>query len=106
MNEILMSKIWKIATVTFAWAWIQVSDMVGGIISEGFDNLFSLGLLLFIAYLLWQERQAAQEYNQERDGRIERLVESNTEAINDFRRSNDALTTAIQELRKDISEIK
>lgn len=68
--------------IVSAWLWYQTSELTGGLVDEAFDKMFSLGLLIVVLVILFREYRKSQEYNRERDEKMEQLLIGSTEAIN------------------------
>ena len=83
--EIIMQKITQIGLLLTSGIFYTVTQLDGNIIGKAFDQLFSIGLLCILAYMLYKEWKSSQKYNEERDERLEKIVENNTKALNQFR---------------------
>lgn len=95
MSEPVMT-ITKGILIIASWMWFQVSDMTGGLINEAFDKMFSLGLLIVVLIILFKEYRKSQEYNRERDARIEQLLINSNEAISGFKQALKSLENTIK----------
>lgn len=83
--EIIMQKLTQISILLVSGLFYIFTQLDVSIFTKAFDQLFSLGLLCVLTYLLYKEWKNSQEYNEERDKRFEELVRNNTEAMNNFR---------------------
>jgi len=83
--EIIMQKITQICILLTSGIFYTVAQLDGSIIGKAFDQLFSIGLLCILAYMLYKEWKSSQKYNEDRDKRLEQIVENNTKALNQFR---------------------
>jgi hypothetical protein len=97
--EIIMQKLIQIGVLLSSGVLYVLNQFDVEIIGKAFDQMFSLGLLCVLAYLLYKEWKASQEYNEERDKRLEKLVENNTEALNNFSKEFKAVHDRIDHNR-------
>jgi len=82
--EMLMQKLTQIFVLIISGAFYLVNQVDGSIVSQAFDQLFSIGLLVVLVIMLYREWKNAREYNEERDERLETLIRNNTQALNSF----------------------
>lgn len=91
-----VATITKGTLITASWMYFQVSDLTGGLVNQAFDKMFSLGLLIVVLIILFKEYRKSQEYNRERDARIEQLLINSNEAINGFKQALNSLESTIR----------
>lgn len=104
--EMIMQKLTQIGLLLVSGIFYLVSKVDGSIINKAFDQLFSIGLLVIIVIMLYREWKSARTYNEERDERLEKLIENNTEALNNFRDEFRLVHDRIDENRSLINHYK
>ncbi len=84
-------------TLVVAWVFAQASQY-GGIVDKAFDQLFSLGLLVFVLVILFREYKSSQKYNSTRDQDFAGLLQQNIETRKDFQKAIENLTEVVKNL--------
>lgn len=104
--ELFFTKAAKIIIICMAWVIAQLSEVSGGIVSQGFDQLFSIGLLLVVLFMLWKEYKEGKEYNRKRDNELKQVLDANNEEIAEYRhemRQNRKLMGEFHETLKNLN---
>lgn len=104
--ETIMQKLMQIGVLVTSGVFYFVNQAGGSIVDQAFDQLFSIGLLVVLVIMLYREWQSAREYNEQRDQRLEQLVENNTNALNNFRKEFRLVHDRIDENRSLINHYK
>ena len=93
----------KISLIAMSTLFAQVQPLAELGISRGFDQLFSIGIMVvFIIYML-NENKKKDAYLSNQSSDYQDLLEKNTEAINNFSRVMDSIQNVMvshQEERK------
>lgn len=87
----------KTTALVVAWALAQI-PIEHPIIAKGFDQLFSIGLLMVVLFMLYKEYKSSQNYNAVRDKKIEAMLENQMEINRNVATSIEALTNSIEKL--------
>lgn len=90
----------KSLAVLTAWVFAQLAT-AGELLQIGFDEMFSLGLLILVLIVLYKEYKSSIKYNADRDIEIKDLLEKNIESKNKLATALDALVEAVSELKRD-----
>lgn len=89
----------KSITLIVAWVFAQASEF-GGIIDKGFDQAFSIGLLIAVMIILFKEYKNGQKYNSTRDKEFSDLLKESIETRKDFQKAIESLTTVVEKITK------
>lgn len=97
--DTLYSHTGKAFTLIVAWVFAQASEF-GGIINRGFDQAFSIGLLVAVLIILFKEYKNGQKYNSTRDKEFSDLLKESIETRKDFQKAIEGLTTVVEKITK------
>jgi len=105
MLELIMQKLTQIGLFVISSIFYIAGRLDNPIIGKAFDQLFSIGLLCILAYMLYKEWKISQQYNEGRDKRLEKIIENNTKALNQFRDEFRYIHRKIEKNEKRINNI-
>lgn len=87
----------KIGLIFSSWFFAQVQPFAEMGISKGFDQLFTIGMMmLFIIYIINESKKKDKKVNEGQDIYVE-LLKSNTRAFNDFAKTSAAINDHLRE---------
>lgn len=104
MTDQIITKVANIFMVITSFIFAQASK-IEPIISQAFDQLFSLGLLMLVLFVLWREYRTQKEVNQRMDDELKDLVKDSIKSSQVQAQKNTELTDKITDLTDKISQM-
>jgi ABC-type nickel/cobalt efflux system permease component RcnA len=92
LNDIIVAKTLAIITLVTSWLVYQASE-IAPIISQGFDQLFSIGLLIIAVVIIWKaftkKDESESEATKQVIARLEQIITAQEKHIETLTKNKD-----------------